>query len=155
MQRAAWKARHIDDRIPGEVARLRSIKKAAVERAVQIPYWQCLDCHYDFRIHNRARIPDNYICKPCQTKRRNREVVHKCRICCEDFSVDRLYLGFDLKAPICDECQDVLDSGERDEDEEDPVCLMCGKDVEPFEPVCKACYNDCWERTNGSNRVEL
>jgi hypothetical protein len=140
-------ARHIDDKIPGEAARMKSMKKAAVERAARISYWQCRDCRHDFKICKGTKIPEDYTCKPCQTRRKNREIVYECRICCEGFSIDRDYLGFDPKKPVCDECQDVLDSRERDGDEEgeEVGCLMCGREVGAFEPVCKICYNRCLE----------
>jgi hypothetical protein len=140
-------ARHIDDKIPGEAARMKSMKKAAVERAARITYWQCRDCHHDFKICKGTKIPKDYTCKPCQTRRKNREIVYECRICCEGFSIDRDYLGFDPKKPVCDECQDVWDSRERDgdEEEEEVGCLMCGREVGAFEPVCKICYNRCLE----------
>ena len=101
------------------------MKKAAVERAARITYWQCHDCQNDFRICKGTKIPKDYTCKPCQTKRRNREIVYKCKYCGEDFSIDRDYLGFDPKKPVCDECQDVLDSRERDEDEEEEEEVGC------------------------------
>jgi hypothetical protein len=126
---------------------MKSMKKAAVERAARITYWQCHDCQNDFRICKGTKIPKDYTCKPCQTKRRNREIVYKCKYCGEDFSIDRDYLGFDPKKPVCDECQDVMDSRERDEDEEEENegCLMCGREVGAFEPVCKTCYMVAWK----------
>jgi hypothetical protein len=150
-------ARHIDDKIPGEAARMKSMKKAADERAARISYWQCRDCHHDFKIYKSTKVPDDHTCKPCQTKRRNKEIVYECRYCGEDFSIDRDYLGFDPKKPVCDECQYALDSRERDEDEEEEEvgCLMCGREVGVFEPVCKTCYNGCLEGSKGMKPVEL
>jgi hypothetical protein len=136
---------------------MKSMKKAADERAARISYWQCRDCHHDFKIYKSTKVPDDHTCKPCQTKRRNKEIVYECRYCGEDFSIDRDYLGFDPKKPVCDECQYALDSRERDEDEEEEEvgCLMCGREVGVFEPVCKTCYNGCLEGSKGMKPVEL
>jgi hypothetical protein len=157
-------ARHIDDKIPGEAARKKSMKKAAVERAARITYWQCRDCHHDFKICKGTKIPKDYTCKPCQTRRKIREIVHKCKYCGDDFSIDRDYLGFDLKKPVCDECQYVLESRKREweEDEDVAVCLChrCGDELGPVEndypedeeaAVCDECYKEFLERSKGGN----